>query len=77
MQGPYYYFGNMDLGCVLFFLLLLVADVVIWLHLGNAVWGTQRPYRVLCSIAVKYNSNTCFCVTSMMSLLQSPKLVTL
>ena len=43
--------------------------------LGNAVWGTQRLYRLTFYRSEIYLSNTCSCVTNIY-LLQSPKLVT-
>ena len=70
LLGPCSYLSNMDLGCC------LSCSCCIVNALGNAVLGTQKLYRVLHSITVIYNFNTCFCVTSMY-LLQSPKLVTL
>ena len=55
VQGPHFiYLRLMFLSCGCCIL------VAFW----NVMRDTLRPYRVLCSIAVKYNSNTCFYVTS-------------
>ena len=73
--GPHYYFSNMDLGGVIFVCCFSCGCCGL-VALGNTCVGYTETIQGLTFYCSKYNYNTCFCVTSIKSLLQSPKLIT-